>query len=320
MSPKRLRFVNKFCALTGCVVAGVLVACSAKEGASSNTENTRISKTHTEENAKVSDKKSEASIPKVSYSTKINDTGILYGANHPRTVNESCEGRIDPSDEWLKGETFESLEFFGQDCESGRDTRYPDPEDGHAGFDFQKISSTGERLPPDAESWSCVLDEVTGLMWESKIAADGEVGNGGLHDADDQYTWYSTNSNNNVGGVGNWNRDFADCYGYEASNPSKFCNTQAFVARVNEKQLCGFSDWRMPSFEELGGILNYDRIEPAAEMVFFPFTQSDHYWTGTPVAFSSEYARTINFKFGLTAITARVDSHYVRLVRDDENE
>ena len=34
--------------------------------------------------------------------------------------------------------------------------------------DFTKISSTGQKLPVNATSWSCVLANRTGLMWEVK--------------------------------------------------------------------------------------------------------------------------------------------------------
>ncbi|MCI5126907.1 MAG: DUF1566 domain-containing protein [Candidatus Electrothrix sp. AUS3] len=40
-------------------------------------------------------------------------------------------------------------------------------DDGHAGFSFTKLNSVGNALDATAESWSCVQDNVTGLIWSS---------------------------------------------------------------------------------------------------------------------------------------------------------
>lgn len=74
-------------------------------------------------------------------------------------------------------------DFPGQDVDYGRDKTNNDI-DGHAGFNFTKIDSSGNVLPVVAANWSAVLDNVTGLMWENK------TDDGGLHDKDNLYTWY----------------------------------------------------------------------------------------------------------------------------------
>ncbi|WYD79751.1 MAG: DUF1566 domain-containing protein [Candidatus Electrothrix gigas] len=56
-----------------------------------------------------------------------------------------------------------------EDANYGRDA---DPEtksndDGYAGFSFTKLNSTGNALDATAEPWSCVQDNVTGLIWSS---------------------------------------------------------------------------------------------------------------------------------------------------------
>lgn len=245
-----------------------------------------------------------------------NDTGIVFSGNHPRTINPACEpGVISPDDEWLMGETFESLSFVGQDCESGRDASAADPADGHAGFSFRKIAVDGTELPADAPEWRCVLDTVTGLMWEAKSTGDGEKANGDLHDADDVYSWYNTDSAANGGNIGDWNRDGNDCFGYEPGNPASFCNIQAFAERVNQAALCSFSDWRVPTLREMTGIVNFGRNQPAIDTGYFPNTVAWAYWTVDPAAEFPEHARLLNFRFGMTGVGMRIDRNHVMLVR-----
>lgn len=245
-----------------------------------------------------------------------NDTGVQFSGNHPRTLNANCQsGVIDPADEWLMGEVFETLTFTGQDCESGRDAHTADPSDGHAGFSFAKIAADGTELPADATEWSCVLDKVTGLLWEAKIPSDGIKGNAGLHDADDVFTWYNTDTTVNGGNIGNWNRDAADCAGYTEGSPESFCNTQAFATRVAAKGLCSFSDWRLPTLRELTSIVNFGRDQPALDLAYFPNLVSWDYWSSHPAVEFPEHARLMNFRLGLAGIGMRMDRNHVLLVR-----
>ena len=39
--------------------------------------------------------------------------------------------------------------------------------------DLNKISDSGETLPLESESWSCVLDDKTSLVWEVKSDKKG---------------------------------------------------------------------------------------------------------------------------------------------------
>lgn len=81
----------------------------------------------------------------------LNDTGITFCSDGAFNVN-SCNISTYPR----------------QDGDFGRDVTNNDDKDGHAGFSFTKISATGEILPLNAKSWSCVKDNVTGLLWEVK--------------------------------------------------------------------------------------------------------------------------------------------------------
>lgn len=85
-----------------------------------------------------------------------------------------------------------------------------------------------------AASWSCVKDNHTRLIWESKQGLGRGTGSAGLHSADDKYFWYSTDPSINGGikqvTVGSTFRP-ADCHGNSSSQPSTYCSTEAKAAR-----------------------------------------------------------------------------------------
>jgi len=84
---------------------------------------------------------------------QLNDTGITFCSDGAFNV-ASCGISTYPR----------------QDAEFGRDVFYNDDKDGHAGFSFSKISAIGENLPLNATEWTCVKDNITGLLWEVKTA------------------------------------------------------------------------------------------------------------------------------------------------------
>ncbi len=221
-------------------------------------------------------------------SGKLNDTGITWGGEYPDGNNTTCAGEL----------------ISQQDCSHGRDATHNNDSDGHAGFSFRKI-----------DGGNCVQDNVTGLMWEVKQGGNGTVGDEGLHDADDGYNWYDTNPDTNGGADGYADNDGAICHGYQAGNPSTYCNTQAYVARVNAAGWCGFKDWRMPEREDLRSIVDYSRINPAIDTNYFPNTQSSWYWSGSPDACNSDYAWGVSFHNGGDHNDSRNGNARVRLVR-----
>jgi len=48
--------------------------------------------------------------------------------------------------------------------------------------------------------------------------------------------------------------------------------------------LCGWTDWRVPTLEELASIVDRTRCDPAIDGEFFPMCKSDAYWTATATA------------------------------------
>ncbi|UOG90774.1 MAG: DUF1566 domain-containing protein [Candidatus Thiothrix sulfatifontis] len=235
---------------------------------------------------------------------KLNDTGITlcgdyaYDASgntvsgHTHSNSQDCnlfsDAEGDPIPPTLR------VAGTGQDGHTGRDVTHNDGSDGHAGFSFTKISSTGEALPAYPREWSCVKDNVTGLIWEVK------TDDGGLHDKDDRYTWYEPDGTKNGGFVGyqkpsDYNSSGSDtiCYGHTAGNPATYCNTKAYVDRVNAVGWCGATDWRMPTRNELRSIVLYKYF--LLDDDFFRNTVRSAFWSSSPFVNNPRVAIGINF-------------------------
>lgn len=241
---------------------------------------------------------------------KINDTGIVWGGDYPKDINEDCSAEFN-QDQLAEGEHYEGDLVAYQDCNQGADAA---GEVREPAFKYQKVSVSGELLDDDAEIWTCVLDKVSGLLWEVKEAADETYGNRGLHDADDLFTWYNARPDANGGAVGDWNASFNQCTGYTAEQPVTFCNTEEFISRVNKHGYCGRQDWRVPTRAELETLVHFGRSMPAIDLRYFPNTKNDFFWTDTPVVGMPSMAWAVSFQFGFSAHMKRDNGHSVRVV------
>lgn len=248
------------------------------------------------------------------YPGPLNDTGI-----------QSC------GDALSSGLPCPVAGFPGQDAESGRDV-YPrsrGSRHGRAGFSFTKLSAKGKALGPGATGWACVRDNLTGLVWEAKPKPDGTIGNQGLHDADDTYSWYDTNSGTNGGDVGfPYGNEVNSCHGYRDGDTQTYCNTEAYAKRVNAVGYCGFQDWRVPDRFELAGLLDLSVPEPgrAIDTAYFPDIPLQpyyiSYWTSTPNIYHTDagsgnidWSWQVYFSGGFVSGTVRYANLPVRLVR-----
>jgi hypothetical protein len=227
---------------------------------------------------------------------KLNDTGITTCSSG------SSNGAPCPVDG-----------YEGQDGDHGRDAQASASTltkvgAGSAGFDFTKLDANGNALAAGALVWSCVQDNHTGLVWEVKTAATG------LHYKFDKYTWYNTDADTNGGGEGL--ADSGDiCYNYIGGDADSFCNTQAFVARVNSQSLCGATNWRLPNKNELSSIVDFVTLNPAIDRDYFPITNGSWYWSSSPYASDHYYAWFVGFNRGGASYDLKSSSEYVRLVR-----
>ena len=84
----------------------------------------------------------------------------------------------------------------------------------------------------------------------------------------------------------------------------------------NREQLCGFSDWRVPTKEELGRLVTSVDQEPTIDSDYFPMAESGWYWSSSVA--SSFHAWSSNFGDGFDFFYTRSNNHHVRLVRGGE--
>ncbi|WP_331351413.1 DUF1566 domain-containing protein [Cellvibrio sp. UBA7671] len=243
---------------------------------------------------------------------EINDSGITWAGNYTKDNIDTCNDRFEVDSAEPKSKIHLPIQ---QDCSFGRDITNKD-SDGRAGFSYQKINNQGIPLPDNSSSGNCVLDTVTGLLWEVKTEIDGIYGNSGLHDGDDLFTWYSNNSSVNGGAVGSWNNVLNICSGYIPNEPKTFCNTEEFIQRVNNVGLCGFKDWRLPTRFEIESLVDYGTKGPSIDTTYFPNTKLEFYWSSTPAVNAPFSAWAVNFRSSNTSLVSRESSFPVRLVRD----
>jgi hypothetical protein len=224
----------------------------------------------------------------------FNDTGIYLCVD-----DSSSTAACNPAA--LDGESYPR-----QDGRYGRDAAamvnmLPKVGGGQVGFDFTALDAYGQPTSPGVTP--CTRDNVTGLIWEVKTT------DGGLRDQ--KWTYSSYDSVHNYGGSP----------GYASGGTCKttgHCDTEKYVADVKASALCGFSDWRMPTWLELQGIAHLGRTNPAIDPTYFPNTPSSNFWSGSPLDGYSGETWVVNFDYGSVAGGSRGYGYHVRLVRSGQ--
>ncbi|MDC8829736.1 Lcl C-terminal domain-containing protein [Alteromonas gilva] len=228
----------------------------------------------------------------------INDTGMTLQATN--TTLASAHQNAWPGQDGQRG-----ADVLAQSAVLAKAGR------GEAGFDFTKLNSNGDEEDDEAAQFSCVRDNVTGLVWEVK------TNDGGLRDLDHRYSWYA--EENNGGAAGNINGPDTVC-------SITSCNTADYISAVNAAGLCGFYDWRLPTHQELLSIVHFGRAAlPRVDSRYFPNTGSATattlwYWTSQPGAdgVSNDAAQNtwaIDFISGVDNFLNKSDPVAIRLVR-----
>jgi len=174
---------------------------------------------------------------------------------------------------------------------------------GAASADLLKISKKGMTLELDKTKWACVLDEDSKLYWEVKSAKEG------LQYAHNTYTWFDGESGDEDG---EYSRH---CYWAQG------CNTLAYVEAINEESLCSFTDWRLPSVNELKTLVDYyGDADALIDVAFFPNTQANTYWTSTTVENNEFVAYEVPFSYGGSVARDKYFDTYIRLVRSSAEQ
>lgn len=180
---------------------------------------------------------------------------------------------------------------------------------------YTKIANNGSVLSDDAKlgtaptDWACTKDNKTGLIWEVKTT------DGGLRDWKSYYSWYKPDGDNGgYAGYQNGNGHPEWCKGSD-------CDTYAFTNAVNAQGLCGAKDWRMPTIDELKGLLTKtsQTNQPQNEKlyidpIYFPNTKY-WFWSSSPNANGSGNAWIVGFGYGDADDGVKNYYNNVRLVR-----
>lgn len=260
--------------------------------------------------------------------TALNDTGLVTFSNGT-TAGQSLEPASHP----------------GQDASHGRDTQSEPDFDGHAGFSFTKLDADGNPLPSNSPTWSCTLDNVTGIVWENKQAdqslmpaTDPDTGESipasiGVEEfraKNFRHAWRVDNEEANGGSVGHAetrdqqlsssepvgnNSVQGQCaYGEDGGRRAQlFCNTKTYLSEMNRLGTCGFDNWRMPSIEELRSIANYDVADNSAlpDARFFDGVEAGtRYWSSTPSADNSAAAWCFDYDNGEVKLCQKTPFQY----------
>jgi PKD repeat protein len=228
---------------------------------------------------------------------KLNDTGITAsqcysaGTNTLSLCSSPAALALNPAQDGMQG----------RDVAAASNSA----TDGKLGFSFTKIGSAGETLPASATSWSCVKDNVTGMVWEVKTK------DGGLRDWTKTDTHYDSTTS-------------AQVYNFTTgatSNPTQAqidaaTNSVGFKNAVNAIGLCGATDWRLPTADELQGLVDYGVAYPGPtiDATWFPNTQGNAFWSSSPYVGYANVAWFVSFGSGYVDYDGR-GAGYVRLVR-----
>ncbi|GMM68267.1 hypothetical protein MTsDn1_15620 [Alteromonas sp. MTD1] len=228
----------------------------------------------------------------------MNDTGFLQQATNNALT--SVQQNDFPGQDGQRGADI--IEQNGLIEKAGR---------GKAGFDFTRLNANGDEQDASAATWSCVRDNVTGLVWEVK------TDDGTFQDKDFTYSWFSDEVNGGFEG---------DQTGANATCLLAECNTSAYVEAMNAQGLCGFFDWRMPTHKELFSLMHLGIANDVAiDEDYFPNTGQVSttplwYWTSVPSADGvnsddAQNAWALDFDSGVDNFLNKSTAGRVRLVR-----
>lgn len=225
-------------------------------------------------------------------------SGVWYYRYYPGTKNYVGVNTTD-GDVYVLGDVFDGMKRIDtlEYLLLSMSTPEPEPEPKNTG------DIDGE----------CVT--VNGAMWEVK------TDDGGLRDKDNTYVWYdpslsTTWVDSNTPWAGTPDGELSAFMEYIGktwfANGSCTgdipCDTFSYINAVNAQGLCGHHDWRMPTKNELLGLVEYKHLLPNENLMY--------YSSSTPAAESqSQSAWGIGFQSGNVLTFGKSLALSVRLVR-----
>lgn len=141
---------------------------------------------------------------------------------------------------------------------------------------FTKLDKDSNCLDLAAVSWCMVKDNLTGLVWEVKTLDDS------IHCKDTVFNWKKAD--------------------------------KMFIPRINGEKFGGFSDWRLPTTNELLSIVDKDLENPSIDINFFPNTAPSYYWSSVEHVLSDNLIWCVKFSYGLDIFSDKTYEYYVRVL------
>lgn len=168
-----------------------------------------------------------------------------------------------------------TLNFFkktmlGAACVAGISACTPSPPDALIAADrFVKKQANGQAIGLLEGPWACVEDRQTGLHWEVKSANENPQFNYS------SYSWKVGDVGGDSGGSCGDDRPGHAWVEYTR------CDTQDLIDALNQKRVCGYQDWRLPSAIELRSIMFQHGYPGERQMLFTVMPRIVHspYWT-----------------------------------------
>lgn len=212
------------------------------------------------------------------------------------------------------------------------------------------MDDDGNALVSSEADFTCVKDNRTNLIWETKQASqtlpttDDEAINGNYSSASQnwravnyQYYWYNSDSTVNGGNSGTTGD--IDLLGDDSlliteycANPYSsfeldtdgdgeqdvffYCNTEDYLALMNSLAVCGYTDWRLPTTTEITSIENYRATAAEADEVdYFAEQASGKYLTAATSADGNGAAWCFDTDNKQMKFCTKNTPNYVRAVR-----
>lgn len=210
-------------------------------------------------------------------SMALNDTGVLFATNDLVSNLDICRSNADGSN---------TLSI--QDCSLGRDVdqmlgSLQKEGQGPVSMDYTKLGSDGHAIVMQEQfwedsgseelgtSWSCVRDNVTGLIWERKTTS-------GLRAESNLYFPFEASDYTSIGEEVPAEINQENCSGALSTGSEIQCTARSYVNKINAIKLCGLSNWRLPMPVEISDLTLYTtKTSEVTPVISSDYFRSDNF-------------------------------------------